>query len=87
MMNNPTASKAAAATAAVTSPVLATSGKTALPRLLTVDTVAERLGTSSKTVRRWITSGALHIHRLGTAARVIRISEEDLSVFIKMGRQ
>lgn len=74
MMPHPIAFKTATTSMANTLPSKTTSssgngsGKAVLPRLLTVDAVAEQLGTSTKTVRRWIASGALHIHRLGTAA-------------------
>ena len=47
----------------------------ALPRLLSVDSVAAELDVSTKTVRRWISTERLPTHRLG---RQIRISEADL---------
>ncbi len=52
-------------------------------RLYTVDAVAEQLGVSTKTVRRWVTAGALPAHRLG---RQLRISEADLAAFIARSR-
>ena len=51
-------------------------------RLLTVDDVAERLGISSKTVRREIGSGALESVRIGPAGRLIRVSETALAVYL-----
>jgi excisionase family DNA binding protein len=46
--------------------------------------VAEQLGLSTKTIRRWIDRGELHVHRLG---RQIRISEEDLAAFLRGHRR
>ena len=57
---------------------------TATPRLLSVATVADRLEVSVKSVRRWIETGKLKIHRLG---RCVRISESDLREFIDRHRQ
>jgi len=54
-----------------------------LPRLLSIETVAETLDVSTKTVRRWISQGELPVHRLG---RQLRISEGDLAVFIARSR-
>lgn len=48
-------------------------------RQLTIADVALRLQVSTKTVRRWIGAGALPVHRLG---RLLRISEQDLAVFL-----
>jgi len=48
-------------------------------RQLTISDVALRLQVSTKTVRRWIDAGALPVHRLG---RLLRISEQDLAVFL-----
>ena len=48
-----------------------------------VDDVAEQLGVSTKTVRRWIAAGDLPVHRLG---RQLRISEADLVAFIAQRR-
>ena len=52
-------------------------------RLYAVDDVAEQLGVSTKTVRRWIAAGDLPVHRLG---RQLRISEADLVAFIAQRR-
>ena len=48
-------------------------------RFLSPDLVAEQLSLSTKTIRRWIDRGELHVHRLG---RQIRISEDDLPAFL-----
>lgn len=61
-----------------------TSAPSRLPRLLTVNAAAEQLDVCTKTIRRWIKSGALHAHRLG---RQQRISEDDLLLFIQKRRQ
>lgn len=50
-----------------------------LPRFFTVSQVAIHLAVSTKTVRRWISSGDLRVHRFG---RQLRISETDLQAFI-----
>ena len=55
----------------------------ALPRLYSIAEAANYLGCSTKTVRRWIKSGALPYHQFG---RQIRISERDLEQFVRMGR-
>lgn len=54
-----------------------------LPRLYSVRDVAEAMGVSSKTVRRWIKAGALPVHRLG---KQLRISQADLAAFIAQSR-
>ena len=51
--------------------------------LLNVAQVARHIGVSEKTVRRWIDSKILPAHRLG---RLVRVSESDLNVFIRMSR-
>ena len=55
-----------------------------LPRLLTVDEMAERLKVCSKTIRRWITRNELPAHRLG---RSVRVAEADLLVFLGKHRR
>lgn len=51
-------------------------------RLLTVDEVAERLGVSSKTVRRELASGDLESVRVGPAGRLIRVPEKALAIYL-----
>lgn len=53
------------------------------PRLLSVEQIAKYLGTSSRTIRRWIDDKQLPVHRLG---RLIRISETDLIAFLQSRR-
>jgi excisionase family DNA binding protein len=53
------------------------------PSLLPVAAVALRLGVSEKTVRRLVQDRRLPSHRVG---RQIRISEEDLAVFLAHSR-
>ncbi len=53
------------------------------PRLLAVGDVAEQLNVSTKTVRRWIKRGELHVHHLG---RLHRIAEDDLRLFLGKAR-
>jgi excisionase family DNA binding protein len=55
----------------------------AIPRLMSVATVAVALGVSSKTVRRLIQDGRLPSHRVG---RQIRISEADFAAFVARSR-
>jgi excisionase family DNA binding protein len=49
----------------------------------TVDETAELLATSTRTIRRWIASGALSAYRRG---RVVRIADEDIAVFLDANR-
>jgi excisionase family DNA binding protein len=51
--------------------------------LLSVDAVAERLDVSTKTVRRLIASGNLRAHHVG---RKVRVSQEDLALYLADGR-
>jgi len=57
---------------------------TPVPTCLTVAEVAERLAVCSKTIRRWISAGELHHHRLGSSIRVL---EEDLNAFLAARRR
>lgn len=57
--------------------------RTKLPTCLTVREAAEQLSVSDKSIRRWISAGALRHHRLGAA---IRIAEEDLAAFFAARR-
>jgi excisionase family DNA binding protein len=49
---------------------------TGLPSLLTIAQVADATGVSTKTVRRWCSSGLVRWHKLG--ARVIRIERDSV---------
>ena len=49
----------------------------------TVAEVAERLGVSTRTIRRWIENKELVAHRFG---RAVRIAENDLKAFLAMHR-
>jgi len=46
--------------------------------------VAALLQVSTKTVRRWIEAGELRVYTLG---RQLRVSEDDLSAFVKSKRK
>jgi excisionase family DNA binding protein len=63
---------------------MTTTPSSRLPRLLDVTAVAKHLGVSTKTVRRRIEGGELHVHRVG---RQLRISEEDLVIFLNRDRR
>ena len=49
------------------------------PRFLTIKEVADLLNYSERTIRRWISSGALEAHRPG---RQWRIARDALDVFL-----
>ena len=53
-------------------------------RFFTIGDVADFLGVSQRSVRRWIKSGDLPVHRFGAA---VRISEIDLSAFAAAHRE
>jgi len=55
-----------------------------LSRMTSVADFAQHLGVSTKSVRRWIDSGALHVHRFG---RQIRIAPDDAQAFIATRRR
>ena len=55
-----------------------------LPRLYSIKEAAPHIGVCSKTIRRWIDQGELHVHRLG---RQIRISEDDLLAYLAKHRR
>lgn len=55
-----------------------------LPRMVSVDELAETLGVCQKTVRRWIGAGKLRAHHLG---RRVLIAEDDAAAFIAAGRR
>jgi excisionase family DNA binding protein len=54
-----------------------------MERLLTVDEVAERLGTSARFVRRLIAERRIAYTKLG---RHVRIAARDLDAFVASGR-
>ncbi len=54
-----------------------------LPKFYTIPDVADVLKVSIKTVRRWIDDGEIAVYRF---SRQIRISESDLSDFIRRRR-
>lgn len=58
--------------------------RTTVPTCLTIGQVAERLAVCTKTVRRWVSAGELHHHRLGSSIRVL---EEDLNAFLAARRR
>jgi excisionase family DNA binding protein len=49
----------------------------------TIAVVAERLDVATRTVRRWIKSGDLVVHRVGG---IVRIAEGDLRAFLAAHR-
>jgi excisionase family DNA binding protein len=55
-----------------------TSNSSTTLRFFTVDDVAAAMAVSSKTVRRWIEQGDLHVHRVG---RLVRVSDDDFRTF------
>ena len=58
-----------------------------LPKTMTfcsIKTVAERLGVSKRTVRRWIERGELVAHRING---VVRIADRDLLAFLAVHRE
>lgn len=54
-----------------------------MTRFYTVAQVAELLGVSTRSVRRWIAASELFAHKFG---RQVRISETDLRAFVEAGR-
>ena len=52
-------------------------------RFYTVAQVADLLGVSTRSVRRWIAERDLRAHKFG---RQVRISETDLRAFVEEGR-
>lgn len=53
------------------------------PELNSIQNIADRMDVSPKTVRRWIASGDLIVHRIGA---VVRVSEADLQAFLARHR-
>jgi excisionase family DNA binding protein len=56
---------------------------TAPTRFFTINDVADWLSVSPRTVRRWISTGDLVVHRFGG---VVRIAESDLRAFSAANR-
>jgi excisionase family DNA binding protein len=54
------------------------------PQFHTVKQVAEALGVCSRSVRRWIQSGDLPVHRFGGA---VRVADADLRAFLATNRE
>ena len=54
------------------------------PTFLSLETVADRLSVSVKTVRRLVSRGEIKIHRFG---RQIRVSEDDFAIFSNSRRR
>ena len=48
-------------------------------KFLTCDEIADALGVTSKSVRRWISDKALPAYRIG---RLLRVHESDLQAFL-----
>jgi excisionase family DNA binding protein len=57
----------------------ATSSAIAPGRFYSIDEVADHLGVSPRTIRRWINAGKLRAHRFG---RTLRIANDDLQDFL-----
>jgi excisionase family DNA binding protein len=55
-----------------------------LPKFYSIKTVAETLEVSTRTVRRWIESGQLIVHRVNG---VVRIADADLHAFLAVHRE
>jgi excisionase family DNA binding protein len=58
--------------------------RSGVPKYHAIKSVAEVLEVSSRTVRRWIESGDLVVHRVG---RIVRIAEDDLRAFLALHRE
>jgi excisionase family DNA binding protein len=58
-------------------------GGATTPKFLTIAQVADCLGVSTRTVRRWISDGLLVVHRI---EGVVRISGVDFAVFLAARR-
>jgi excisionase family DNA binding protein len=55
-----------------------------MPPMLSVADVAERLQLCTRTIRRAIETGELHVHQIG---RRYRVAEDDLMLFIVTRRK
>ena len=60
-------------------PKLSKPERPAVPRLLTIKDVAERLQMSPRTIHRLVANGDLTVVRIG---RAVRVSEEALKAFL-----
>jgi len=60
------------------------SNRDPLGHFFSVAETAERLGVSTRTVRRWIEDDRLVVHRFG---RAVRVSERDLRMFLAANRE
>jgi len=58
-----------------------------VPMLYAPVEIAEMLGVSLRTVRKWIGEGELAHTRLSVSERLIRVREEDLSAFLDRSYQ
>jgi excisionase family DNA binding protein len=54
------------------------------PQFYTIGQVAEAIGVSTRTIRRWIARGDLPVHRFNG---VVRIGETDLTTFLALHRE
>jgi excisionase family DNA binding protein len=61
-----------------------TTGSPDRRRFRSVNDIAEQLDVSTKTVRRWIETGQLHVHRF---ERRLRIADEDFAAFAALRRR
>jgi excisionase family DNA binding protein len=61
----------------------ATRSVAAPPNFFTINDIANCLDVSTRTVRRWIKSGALPAHRI---ERIVRISSVDFAAFLAQRR-
>jgi len=67
----------------VTMPARQATVPAASRRFLTITDVADALSVSTRTVRRWIKSGALPVHSI---EGILRISEVDFAAFLAVRR-
>jgi excisionase family DNA binding protein len=71
-------------TLAAPGPLKARRAPQSLPSFYTMGQVAEALGVSDRTVRRWVAGGALPVHRFDG---VVRIADRDLLEFLAVHRE
>ena len=58
--------------------------RTAIPKFYTIDEIADCIGSSTRTVRRWIERKRLIAHRIDG---LVRISEADFLAFLAIHRK